>query len=162
MEEAELRENILSYLESHHTLTLATVGNGFPHAATVFYVSRGFNLYFVSSPTSRHGCNLEQTGAVSATIDEDYSRWRLIKGLQIEGTVRRVGGIWECGQLAFVFVKKFPDVAEFFSSPRKLGASILGKVEGVAFYELTPSRIFFISNELGFGHREELDLRVRK
>ncbi len=158
MEETALRNNILEYLKSHHTLCLATVGQGLPHAATVFYVNQGFSLYFVSSPTSRHGLNLGQDARVSATIDEDYSRWRLIKGVQLEGTVKIAGGIWECGRLALAFVRKFPDVADFFSSPQKLGAKVLGKVEGVKFYELTPSRLFFISNEQGFGQREELDL----
>ena len=157
-EEAELRKTILAYLESHHPLCLATVGQGLPHAATVFYVNLGFRLYFVSSPTSRHGLNLAQDARVSATIDEDYSRWRLIQGVQLEGTVKPAGGIWEGGRLALAFVRKFPDVADFFSSPQKLGAQILGKVERVKFYELTPSRLFFISNEQGFGERVELDL----
>ncbi len=157
MEAAELRKIILDYLASHHTMSLATVGQGLPHAATVFYVNRGFNLYFVSSPTSRHGLNLTYNPRVSATIDEDYSQWRLIKGIQLEGVVKLAGGIWESGRLALAFIKKFPDVAVFFSSPQKLEAQILGKVEGVKFYELAPSRLLFISNEQGFGHREELD-----
>lgn len=157
MEEAELRKIILSYLESHHTLSLATVGDGgLPHAATVFYVNRGLKLYFVGSPVSRHGMNLSQNSQVSATIDEDYACWRLIKGIQMEGMVKTVGGIWENGRLALSFVKKFPDVADFFSAPQRLGEKIFSKVEGVRFYELIPSRIYFIDNERGFGHRDEL------
>lgn len=158
MEEKALRNIILAYLEKHHTLSLATVNDGLPHAATVFYVHRGLVLYFVSSPTSRHGINLSRNAQVSATIDEDYSQWRLIKGLQLEGTVKPVGGIQESGRLALSFIKKFPDVAGFFISPQQLGEKIFSKVEGVKFYELTPSRIFFIDNELGFGHRDELIL----
>jgi uncharacterized protein YhbP (UPF0306 family) len=157
MEEAELRKIILNYLESHHTLSLATVGaGGVPHAASLFYVNRGLKLYFVTSPASRHGLNLTQNAQVSATIDEDYDCWRLIKGIQMEGVVKTVGGIWENGRLALSFVKKFPDVADFFSAPQKLGEKIFSKVEGVGFYELIPSRIYFIDNERGFGHREEL------
>ena len=127
-----------------------------PHAATLFYVNRGFEIFFVSSPASRHGLNVTQNSQVSVTIDEDYDRWRLIKGIQMEGRVTAVGGIWENGRLALSFVKKFPDVADFFSSPQRLGEKIFSKVEGVKFYELSPTRIYFIDNEHGFGHREEL------
>lgn len=157
MEPVKLREIILSYLESHHTLSLATVGDdGLPHAATLFYVNRGFDIFFVTSPASRHGLNLTQHAQVSVTIDEDYASWRLIKGIQMGGKVKPVGGIWENGRLALSFVKKFPDVADFFSAPQRLGEKIFSKVEGVKFYELLPSRIYFIDNERGFGHREEL------
>ena len=157
MEQAELRTIILNYLEGHHTLSLATAGDdGLPHAATLFYVNRGLEIFFVSSPSSRHGLNLKHNSQVSVTIDEDYDRWRLIKGIQMEGLVKTVGGIWENGRLALSFVKKFPDVADFFSAPQKLGEKIFSKVEGVGFYELNPSRIYFIDNERGFGHREEL------
>lgn len=157
MEQRELRKIILDYLESHHTLSLATVGgDGLPHAATLFYVSRDLEIFFVSSPASRHGLNLTHNSQVSVTIDEDYDRWRLIKGIQMEGRVESAGGIWEQGRLALSFVKKFPDVADFFSAPQRLGEKIFSKVEGVKFYALLPSRIYFIDNERGFGHREEL------
>ncbi len=156
MEEAALKKRILQYLASHHTLSLATVHDGEPHSATVFYVNIGFKLYFLSSPASRHGINLSRLVQVSATINEDYATWRLIKGIQLEGTVTKMGGLWENGHLAIAFTKKFPDVAEFFSSPRQLGEKIMAKVKGVEFYELSPTRLFYIDNELGFGHREEL------
>ena len=157
MEEAELRKIILGYLESHHTLSLATVGDGgLPHAASLFYVNRGLDIFFVSSPASRHGLNLTLNAHVSVTIAEDYDRWRLIKGIQLEGKVKTVGGIWENSRLALSFVKKFPDVADFFSAPQMLGEKVFSKVEGVKFYELLPSRIYFIDNERGFGYREEL------
>ncbi|MGB5156123.1 pyridoxamine 5'-phosphate oxidase family protein [Desulfobacterium sp. N47] len=161
MEATELKKIILNYLESHHTLSLATVGEGLPHAATVFYVNIGLDLYFLSSPTSRHGINMSHCARVSATINEDYAQWRLIKGIQLEGFVKTVSGIWENGRLAIAFIKKFPDVADFFS-PRKLGEKILSKVEKVKIYELTPTRIYFINNEFGFGHREELILPISR
>ncbi len=162
MEQAELRRIILQYLEDHHTLSLATVREGRPHAATVFYVNWEFTLYFVSSPTSHHGMDISCNAQVSATIDEDYAQWSLIKGIQLSGTAQPVGGIWEMGRLALSFVKKFPDVANFFKSPQKLTDNIFNKVAGVRFYELVPSRILFINNERGFGNREELNLTVCK
>jgi len=157
MEEAGLRRIVLDYLDCHHAMSLATVGSdGLPHAAALFYINRGVTIYFVSSPLSRHGVNLAQNAHASATINEDYADWHLIKGIQMEGMVKAVGGIWENGRLALSFVKKFPDVADFFSTPQRLGEKIFSKVEGVRFYELIPSRIYFIDNARGFGHRDEL------
>jgi len=158
MQKEELNKAILDYLQDHHTVSLATEREGLPHAATVFYVSIGFDLYFLSSPTSRHGENLSHNPRVSATINEDYDKWQLIRGIQLEGRVENVGGILDNGRIARAFIKKYPDVADFLVSPRKLGQAIARKVAGVRFYKIIPSRIFFINNAIDFGKREELIL----
>ena len=75
----DLEERILKYMAAHNTISLATATDGQPHAATVFYVSIGLELFFVSNPTSRHSVNLEQNPIVSGTINEDYSNWLKIK-----------------------------------------------------------------------------------
>ena len=155
MEKEELKKAILDYLRQHHTVSLATEREGVPHAATIFYVSIGFDLYFLSSPTSRHGENLSLNPRVSATINEDYDKWQMIKGLQLEGRVDNVGGILDNGRIAQAFVRKYPDVTDFLFSPRKLGQAIAQKVAKVRFYKLKPSRILFINNAIDFGKREE-------
>ena len=156
MEKEELEKTVLDYLQQHHTASLATEREGVPHAATVFYVSIGFELYFLSSPTSRHGENLGRNPRVSATINEDYGKWQQIKGIQLEGRVENVGGILENGRIARAFVKKYPDVADFLFSPRKLGRAIAQKLARVKFYKIKPSRILFINNAIDFGKRDEL------
>jgi uncharacterized protein YhbP (UPF0306 family) len=156
MERDALKKEITSYMESHNTLSLATEKEGMPHAATVFYVNAGFNIYFLSNSSTRHGGNLMHNPRVSATIDEDYSNWLIIKGLQIEGRVMSTGGIMENSAIALAYIKKFPDVKEFLFSPQKLGELIAAKVSGVIFYKLTPERICFTDNEKGFGKRETL------
>ncbi|MEW6672126.1 MAG: pyridoxamine 5'-phosphate oxidase family protein [Thermodesulfobacteriota bacterium] len=158
MEKEELKKSVLDYLQRHHTVSLATERGGIPHAATVFYVSIGFELYFLSSPTSRHGENLDRNPRVSATINEDYDKWQMIKGIQLEGYVETVGGILENGRIARAFVQKYPDVADFLFSPLKLGQAIAKKVAKVKFYKIKPSRILFINNAIDFGKREELTL----
>ena len=160
MEEKELKRLILQYLENHNTVSLATEKGGLPHAATVFYVNIGFDLYFLSSPTSRHAQNFFHNHNVSATINEDYSNWLLIKGIQLEGRVESFGGILKNRGTAKTYVEKFPDVADFIFSPKKLGQALAKKVAKVEFYKLMPSKIYFINNELGFGHRDELILNV--
>ena len=155
-EEKQLKKTILEYMKDHNTVALATEKDGMPHAATVFYVNIGFDLYFLSSPSSRHGENFSCSPRVSATVNEDYSNWLTIKGIQLEGLVENIGGILKNGRIARAYVKKFPDVADFLLSPQRLGQAIVQKVAKVKFYKLMPSRIYFINNELGFGHRDEL------
>lgn len=152
----DLEERILKYMADHNTISLATVTDRQPHAATVFYVSIGFELFFVSNPTSRHSINLERNPIVSGTINEDYSNWLKIKGIQLEGKVDCIGGIFENKRIVTAYIKKFPNVADFFVSPKKLGEAIARKVSKVRFYRIIPERIFFIDNATGFGDREEL------
>ncbi|SPD76433.1 Pyridoxamine 5'-phosphate oxidase family protein [uncultured Desulfobacterium sp.] len=159
MENKRLENYIMHYIETHNTMSLATERDGKPHAATVFFINIGFDLYFFSSPTSRHGENFSLNPMVSATINEDYSDWQSIKGIQLEGVVTMVGGILENIRLSRLYIKKFPDVVDFLFSPQKLGAAIARKVAGVNYYKLEPSKIYFLNNELGFGHRDELILK---
>jgi uncharacterized protein YhbP (UPF0306 family) len=153
-----LQKTILDYMAAHNAMSLATEKEGIPHAASVFYVNREFDIYFLSSPTTRHGTNMTQNPKVSATINEDYANWLLIKGIQMEGKVESIGGIMENIDIARLYVKKFPYVKDFLFSPMKFGSNVAAKVAKVRFYTLKPTRILFLNNELGFGHREELVL----
>lgn len=158
MKNQQLEQKICSYLEICNTISLATAAGDIPHAAAVFYVSIGFNLYFLSNPNSRHGGNLTQNPMVSGTINEDYSNWLQIKGIQLEGRVECIGGILKHARIVKAYVKKFPNVADFLLSPHKLGKGIAKKVSKVNFYQIWPAKIYFLDNSLGFGHREELSI----
>ena len=157
-ETQSLEKKILNYLEEHNTISLATVSEGKPHAASVFYVNVGFELFYVSNPESRHSRYLSSIPFVSGTIDEDYHNWLEIKGIQLEGKVSCIGGIMKNPGITKVYVSKFQNVKDFFTSPEKLGENIVKKVAGVKFYKIIPSRLLFIDNSLGFGHRKELIL----
>jgi uncharacterized protein YhbP (UPF0306 family) len=158
MQKEDLQKHILDYMKNHRTISLATARDKSPYAATVFYVNVGFDIYFLSSPTSRHGEDLSLNPRVSGTIDEEYDDWRVIKGIQLQGRAEDIGGILKNEQVSKAYVKKFPTVADFLFSPINLGRVIFEKVGKVHFYRLTPSRLTFLNNELGFGHRDELIL----
>jgi len=156
MQKKELEQKIHRYIETHNTISLAAAAGDMPHAASVFYVNIGFKFYFLSSPTSRHGEILTQNPRVSGTINEDYSNWLQIKGIQLEGRVECIGGIMKNARIVNAYIKKFPNVAQFLVSPNTLGADIAQKVSKVSFYKIMPSKMYFIDNALGFGHRDEL------
>ncbi len=143
-----LRGKVLRYLAAHHVVTLATTE---PWAAAVFYVNEGLRLYFLSSPRSRHARHLAADVRVAATIQEDQSDWRRIKGVQLEGAVHPL----EQQQLARVrarYAAKFPVITGAAGS----AAAIVAALARVDWYVLSPARLWFIDNEAGFGHRDEL------
>jgi hypothetical protein len=158
MQTDELTRTIESYLKSHNAMSLATAHENRPHAASVFYLSQGLELYFLSSPSSQHGQDLTVNNRASATINEDYGRWSEIKGLQLEGHVVQLGNIAENTEIAAAFKTKFSDVSDFLKAPDELPIAVADKVAKVQFFKFQPSKISYIDNSLGFGHREELQI----
>ena len=147
------RELALEYLHEHRVATLASIGAEGPWAAAVFYANDGFTLYFLSSPESRHCANLQRDARVAATIQEDYFDWRLIKGIQLEGTVELLSDKDEARARA-LYGGKFPLVGRIGAAP----AAIVQALAKVRWYRLSPTRIYFIDNSAGFGKRREIAL----
>src|SRR3954468_9262601 len=150
----ELKPRIISYMEGHNTMTLATSNGDRPWAATVFYASTGLKVYFFSAPESRHCQNLEVNPSVAVTIQEDYRDWRKIKGIQLEGRVVAVDSLIEKGKAMSVYARKYPDVIKIFTDPAS-GALYKAFLK-VTFYRVAAERVFYIDNEQGFGKRQEL------
>jgi uncharacterized protein YhbP (UPF0306 family) len=150
----ELKSQILDYMATHNTMTLATCRDDVPWAATVFYASDDLRLYFFSAPDSRHCQNLTGNGRVAVTIQEDYRDWMKIKGIQLEGRVAAVDSLIEKAKAMAAYARKYPDVMKVFANPAS-GALYQAFLK-VRFYCVTPAKVFFIDNEQGFGKRREL------
>jgi uncharacterized protein YhbP (UPF0306 family) len=148
-----MRDKALSYLRDHNVMTLATTGAQGLWAAAVFYVNDGFAFYFLSAPGSRHSLNVDSQPAVAATIQEDYRDWRAIKGIQLEGRARRIEGT-EQAAVVVRYGAKFPIVGNLAHAPTE----IIQAMTHIAWYKLTPTRLYFIDNSLGLGHRDEIPL----
>jgi uncharacterized protein len=151
-----LKQQILEYLLSHNTMTVATCSGDVPWAATVFYASDEFTLYFFSSPDSRHIQNLSANPRVAVTIQEDYKDWRAIKGIQLEGRAVLVDGVLEKAKAMAIYARKYGDVIKLFTDPAS-GVFYKAFLK-VRFYRVEPERLFFIDNQQGFGKRQEFDL----
>ena len=148
-----LNMRVQRYLQSHQVATLATYGHEGPWAAALFYVNDGSTLYFLSSPKSRHCLNLARDPRAAVTIQEDYSDWLEIKGIQIEGIVTEISGEEE--DLARrLYGQKFPVVGLLAQAP----AAVVKALAKVRWYRIVPVRLYFIDNSLGLGNRDELKL----
>ena len=152
----DLKQQILDYLHSHNTMTLATTQGDLPWAATVFFASEDFRLYFFSAPDSRHCQNVAANPRVAVTIQEDYRDWRKIKGIQLEGRVTLVDGIIEKARAMAIYARKYPEIIKLFIDP---ASGVFHKAFlKVKFYCVMPDRVFFIDNAQGFGKRQELTI----
>lgn len=147
---SERAEAALAYLSDHHVLTLATQGPQGLWAAAVFYANDGFRLYFLSAGHTRHAQNIAAAGRVAGTVQEDYRDWPAIRGIQLEGTARRLAGDERDAAIA-LYRRKYP----FLAAPAPPLAAALAKVN---WYGLLPERLFFVDNTRGFGHRDEIPL----
>ena len=160
-EASQLRRDLLDYLAAHNVMTIASCDRNVPWAAAVFYASDEFELYFFSNPKSRHGGNMAANSIVSAAIHEDYSDWRAIRGIQLEGRAERLRSLKLQARFWQVYLRKFPFVKQFFPVEGEvvgLGGVIKAKLAGVRLYRIVPRTVYYIDNTRGFGHREMLDL----
>ncbi|TAH53397.1 MAG: DUF120 domain-containing protein [Chloroflexota bacterium] len=152
-ENTDARVNAQAYLRAHNVMTLATHGPEGVWAAAVFYVHENFDLYFLSSPSTRHSLNLAANPRVAVTIQADYDDWRAIKGIQLEGNVTRLEGL-EQARAILLYGKKFSIVGNIARAP----AEIARAFSRVAWYRVTPTRVYFVDNSQAFGHRDEIAL----
>lgn len=77
----ELRRKILTLLDQHRIMTIATLRtDGWPQATTVGFANDGLTLYFLCGPESQKASNLARDDRVSLTIDHDTPQVMEITG----------------------------------------------------------------------------------
>ncbi|MCL4745669.1 MAG: pyridoxamine 5'-phosphate oxidase family protein [Burkholderiaceae bacterium] len=151
--DAALLERAQEFLRTHHVATLATCAAQGPWAAAVFYASAGFELIFVSSPRSRHARDLAGDARVAATVHDNCTDWREIKGIQLEGTARMLEGAQQ-EHARQIYRARFPAITAI----GRANAAIVAAFARVRWYSLVPSRLYLLDNERGFGQRECIEL----
>lgn len=146
----EVSRNTIAYLQAHQVMSLATTGIDGVWGAAVFYVNDGFELYFLSAGHTRHAQNMHTRLQVSATIQEDYKDWANIQGIQLQGVVMQLEGVARQKCIDY-YLAKYPFLAG--DDPQ-----IETAVSKVNWYKLTPTQLYFIDNQKGLGHRDEIKL----
>lgn len=150
----EKAQIILNYLEKHNTMVLSTYGEKGLWATPVFYVNRGYRLYFLSELTSRHSCNLKENPLMAAAITEDYQDWRKIQGVQLKGYGNLVDSLKETAIVSALYLKKYPSAAHILKSPDSFKG-----VSKARWHCIEPELLIFTDNTNKFGEHIELNLK---
>jgi len=153
---ADIAARVATFLDTHHVASLATCGPEGPHAANVFYVRDDFALIWVSDPKSRHSVDVEIGGRVAATIAPDYFDVDHICGVQISGRAHVIAGSTNRTNARLLLEARYPSVRRLLQEPSSL-REVYPRME---FYRLEPTRMVFIDNSQGFGHKDTLDLTL--
>ena len=148
----DLEKAIISYLDSHRHMALATVkDDGSPYCSIVSYVNKGLTIFFMTDPSSQKGKNIQFCPKVGVAISEDYLDWDKIEGVQLTGSVEWITDQTELKQVQQMFAQKFPQVHKYLSG---YGVTI----DIIPFLRITAKSINYLDYSKGFNHWDTLAL----
>ncbi len=143
----EIRKKILTLLDQHRIMTIATLRpDGWPQATTVGYVNEGLTLYFLCGVDSQKAANLARDDRVSLTIDHDTPQVMEISGLSMAAHARAVVDRDEASKVLRMLPQKYP---EQVSLPVAMPSP-----EDVRIFRVTPTVISVLDYSKGFGHTD--------
>ncbi|MDA8360646.1 MAG: pyridoxamine 5'-phosphate oxidase family protein [Gammaproteobacteria bacterium] len=144
--DTSIEKTILDLLDSHKTMTLATLRpDGWPQATTVRYAHDGMTLYFVCDRSSQKAANLAQTDRVSLTIDHDTSDDAAIRGLSMAAHARAVSDPGEAQKALRLAGFNWPEQGLPEEAPSR---------QDIQVYRVTPTLISVLDYRKGFGHTD--------
>jgi nitroimidazol reductase NimA-like FMN-containing flavoprotein (pyridoxamine 5'-phosphate oxidase superfamily) len=143
----EIRKKILTLLDQHRIMTIATLRpDGWPQATTVGYVNEGLTLYFLCDPDSQKAVNLARDDRVSLTIDHDTPEVMEIAGLSMAAHAQAVVDRAEAARILRMLPLKYPE-------QRSLPGPMPGP-DDVRIFRVTPKVISVLDYSKGFGHTD--------
>jgi len=142
-----LKKKILSLLDGHHTMRIATIRpDGWPQVTTVGYANEGFSIYFLCGPDSQKAANLARDDRVSLTIDHDTPQVMEITGLSMAAHAQAVTDPMEAEKALRLLMLKYPPQA---SLPLPMPSPA-----DVRIVRVTPMVISVLDYSKGFGHTD--------
>jgi nitroimidazol reductase NimA-like FMN-containing flavoprotein (pyridoxamine 5'-phosphate oxidase superfamily) len=145
----ELRPKILTLLDEHRIMTIATLRpDGWPQATTVGYVSDGLTLWFLCGLESQKSKNLALDDRVSITIDHDTPDIMAIAGLSMAARAHRVSDRDEALKVIGMMPLKYPD------APPSTAQMKMPTPEEVALFRVVPEVISVLDYTKGFAHTD--------
>jgi nitroimidazol reductase NimA-like FMN-containing flavoprotein (pyridoxamine 5'-phosphate oxidase superfamily) len=144
----ELKKKILTLLDQHRIMTIATLRpDGWPQATTVGYVNEGLALYFLCGLDSQKAANLARDDRVSVTIDHDTSDLMAITGLSMAAHAKAVADPAEAAKVLRMLPLKYPEQVAPLPVP-------MPTPEDVRIFRVTPAVISVLDYSKGFGHTD--------
>jgi nitroimidazol reductase NimA-like FMN-containing flavoprotein (pyridoxamine 5'-phosphate oxidase superfamily) len=147
--DALMKQKILTLLEAHRIMTIATVRpDGWPQATTVGYVNEGLTLWFLCGLESQKAKNLAHDNRVSITIDHDTPDIMSITGLSMAARAQRVSDPSEAEKVIGMLPLKYPD------APPATAQMKMPAAQEVAIFRVVPEIISVLDYTKGFGHTD--------
>lgn len=144
-----LKQKILTLLDGHRIMTLATLRpDGWPQATTVGYVSEGMTLWFLCGRESQKAGNLARDDRVSLTIDHDTPDLMAITGLSMAARAHRVTHHSEAEKVLRMLPLKYPDASPETASMK------MPTPDEVAIFRVEPEVISVLDYTKGFAHTD--------
>ncbi|MFC1649536.1 pyridoxamine 5'-phosphate oxidase family protein [Patescibacteria group bacterium] len=136
-------KHLLDYLKSQRLMTLATCSKT-PWVASVYFVTdKDLNLYFVSSPDSRHCKEIEKNEKVACAIADSHILNSQKKyGMQIEGVATQVKG-WKKTEVMLKMWHKINPGAEKINIANMQSGAVSSRV-----YKVKPTLIKHMDKDL--------------
>ena len=145
----EIRKRILTLLDQHRIMTIATLRpDGWPQATTVGYVNEGLTLWFLCGLESQKATNLAHDSRVSITIDHDTPDIMSIKGLSMAARAHRVSDRAEAEKVLAMLPLKYPDASPMTTQMKMPGP------EDVAIFRVEPEIVSVLDYTKGFAHTD--------
>jgi len=145
--DAETRQKILSLLDQHRIMTIATLRpDGWPQATTVGYANDGLAIYFLCGPESQKAANLARDDRVSLTIDSDTPQVMEITGLSMAARAQAVVDPAEAQKALGLLMQRYPEQASL-PLPMPTPAD-------VRIFRVTPIVVSVLDYTKGFGHTD--------
>lgn len=145
--DAAIRSQILSLLDQHRIMTIATLRpDGWPQATTVGYANEGLTLYFLCGPDSQKANNLARDDRVSLTIDHDTPQVMEITGLSMAARAQAVTDPAEAEKAMRLLFQKYPEQA---SLPLPMPSPA-----DVRIFRVTPVVVSVLDYGKGFAHTD--------
>jgi nitroimidazol reductase NimA-like FMN-containing flavoprotein (pyridoxamine 5'-phosphate oxidase superfamily) len=143
----EIRKKILSLLDAHRIMTIATLRpDGWPQATTVGYANEGLTLYFLCGPDSQKAANLAQDDRLSLTIDHDVSDIMAITGLSMAAHAQAVEEPAEMARILQLLAQRYPEQQEL---PIQMPTP-----EDIRIFRVDPTVVSVLDYSKGFGHTD--------
>jgi nitroimidazol reductase NimA-like FMN-containing flavoprotein (pyridoxamine 5'-phosphate oxidase superfamily) len=144
----QIRSHILSILDRHRNMTIATLRpDGWPQATTVGYANDGLTLYFLCGLDSQKARNLARDDRVSLAIDDDTQPVMEITGLSMAAHARPVTDRAEADKALRMLMAKYPEQ----NAPPPLP---MPTPDEVRIFRVTPTVISLLDYTKGFAHTD--------
>ena len=150
-------ERALVFLKEHHVMSLSLADTGVPHCCSLMYAHRGFTLYWLSDPQTRHSILIDDSeGGVPAmvTIAPDCSHFQNVRGLQLTGHAVRVRNLKEIAVTLIMLQHRYSLPVEMGRQASALASAMLK----ARIYRFTPQKAVFIDNAAGFGAKSQFTI----